>query len=210
MGLPVKIELDPEKDSTIYIFDIVFECKARYVDLLSEEELKDYGSFHTGMEELDAHNMTQFISANLSIAQIAEHISKNFHIRFVHPEDVLKMYEFTEHHLNRWMGKISSLSLNGDGAPIDDLIKLDNFCSMVYEQAKFYNKPKLDSLSQKYGNNLGFDFIIDILNTNSNIKDEKIRETAGRHRRGYSELLAEMKMRNSGLGFAPNQRRLNG
>ena len=24
MGSPVKIELDPEKDSTIYIFDIVF------------------------------------------------------------------------------------------------------------------------------------------------------------------------------------------
>lgn len=210
MGSPVRIEIDPNLDSSVYIFDIVFECKARYVDLLSEEDLKDFGSFHTGMKELDTHNMTQLVSANLNIAQMAEHLSKNYTLRFVYPQDVLKMYEYTEHHLNRWMIKLNEMSLNGEGAPLDDLIKLDNFCSLVYEQAKFYDEPKLDSLQQKYGSTRSFDYVMNILNTTSNNKDSKIKETAAKHRRGYSEMLLDMKMRKASVNFNVNQVRLNG
>lgn len=210
MGSPVNIEIDPNNDSSVYIFDIVFECRARYVDLLSEEELKDFGSFHTGMIELDSHNMTQLVSANLSVAQMAEHVSKNYTLRFVYPQDVLKMYEYTENHLNRWMAKLSQMSLNGEGAPLDDLIKLDNFCSMVYEQAKFYDKPKLDSLQQKYGSTRSFDYVMDILNSAPTNKESKLKETAAKHRRGYSELFYDMKMKKDSTNFNINQIRLNG
>lgn len=195
MGVPVSVEIDPEQDSAIYIFDVFFECKVRSVDLLTEDELKNFGSFNTGMEMFNHDNMTQLVSANLSIAQIAEHLSKGFLLRYVHAQDVLKLYEFTQHHLNRWMSRLSGTSLNGSGMPVDDLIKLDLFCSSVYEQAKFYDMGKLTSLEQRYGVSFGFNAVREMFNSSNQAKVAKLQETVGKHRKGYIDLLNEIKMK---------------
>jgi hypothetical protein len=41
-------------------------------------------------------------------------------------------------------------------------------------------------------------------------KDNKIKETAAKHRRGYNEMFLDMKMRKASVNFNVNQVRLNG
>ena len=212
MGKPVNIEIDPTQPPDIYIFDIVFECKARNIDLISDEDIKDYGTFSTGMETMDIDNMTQMVSANLSIEKMATHRNKGYELRYCHAEDVLKIYEYTQHYLNRWVAIIGSGgSLNGSGAPIDDLVTLDKFCSEVYEQAKFYDNVKLTSLEQRYGVNVGFNAIRSMfVGSDASDKENKLADTVAKHRKGFSELLREYQVRKDPSFGSINKSKLNG
>jgi hypothetical protein len=193
------MEIDPDKDPMIYVFDILFDCKARLVDLTPEQDLKDYGHYMTGMQMMDEANMTQLVPCTLSCAQIAEHMSKGFHIRFVHDRDVLKMYEFTQNHLMRWAAALGYQSLNAAKAPIEELVKLDQFCSVIYEQAKFYDEPKLNSIEQRFGRQQSFGAILEMFN-NSNgggaAEQARIDNLVTKRRKGFSQLFEEYQMRN--------------
>lgn len=212
MGKAVNVEIDPNKDSSEYIFDVLFEVKVRNVDLISEQELKNYGSYSTGMELFDQDNMTQLVSANLSIAQMAEHRSKGYHLRYVHPRDVLKIYEFTQHHLNRWVSALTMTggSLNGGGAPLNDLMILDRYCSEVYEQAKFYDQAKLTSLEQRYGIHAGFGAIQKMFEKSNTAKEDKLKEITVKHRKGFSDLFQEIQVKRNPVEFSPVKKSLNG
>lgn len=211
MGKPVNLEINPDLDSAMYIFDVVFECKVRNMDLISDNDLRDFGSFSTGMELMDNDNMTQMSSANLSIAQITEHINKGYTLRYVHAQDVLKIYEFTQHHLQRWVGRIGASSLNGAGIPLDDLIKLDTFCTSVYEQAKYYDEAKLTSLEQRFGTNKGFGAIKRMFSGEQVKTDERLDKLNTTHRKGFSELFRDIQMKKSmGLNEGINMPNLNG
>lgn len=211
MGKPVNLEIDPDLDSVMYIFDVLFECKVRNMDLISDMELKDFGSFNTGMELMNKDNMTQLTSANLSIAQMTEHVSKGYLLRFVHDQDVLKIFEFTQHHLQRWVGRIGASSLNGNGIPLDDLIKLDTFCTGVYEQAKYYDEAKLTSIEQRFGTNNGFNAIKKMFSGENSINTERLEKIGTTHRKGFSELFREIQMKKSmGMGDGINMPSLNG
>lgn len=199
MGAPVNLEINPDVDSGSYIFDVVFECKTRNIDLITDEDLRNFGSYSTGMESMDRDNMTQLVSANLCIATMAEHFSKGYTLRYVHAQDVLKIYEFTQHHLNRWVSFLGGTSLNGGGAPIDDLIKLDLYCTSVYEQAKFYDEAKLTSIEQRFGNARSFGAIKGMFFGEQDSRDEIERKITV-HRKGFSELFREVQMKKS-MGF---------
>lgn len=211
MGVPVNLEINPDLDSSTYIFDVVFECKVRNADLISDNELREFGSFSTGMEMLDIDNMTQLVVANMSISAMAVHISKGYSLRYVHAQDVLKIYEFTQHHLQRWVGRLGSASLNGNGAPLDDLIKLDVFCSDVYEQAKYYDQAKLTSLEQRFGTHQGFSAIKKMLSGQNVINEEKTEKINTLHRKGFVELFKDIQMKKSmGFNDGLNMPSLNG
>ena len=211
MGKPVNLDIDPDLDSAMYIFDVVFECKVRNMDLISDSDLRDFGSYATGMELLDNDNMTQLVSANLNIAQMTEHVSKGYTLRFVHDQDTLKIYEFTQHHLQRWVGRIGASSLNGGGIPLEDLIKLDTFCTSVYEQAKYYDEAKLTSIEQRFGTNKGFNAIKKMFSGEQIVTDERLEKLGTTHRKGFSELFREIQMKKSmGINDGINMPSLNG
>ena len=211
MGTPVNLEINPDLDSALYIFDVVFECKVRNMDLITDEDLRNFGSYSTGMELMDNDNMTQLISANLTIAQIAEHVSKGYLLRYSHAQDVLKIYEFTQHHLQRWVGRLGAASLNGAGAPLDDLIKLDTFCSSVYEQAKYYDEAKLTSLELRFGSDKGFRAIKRMFSGEHSATIERLDKITTTHRKGFSELFREIQMKKSmGLNEGIRMPKLNG
>ena len=191
----VTIEIDPNQDPANYIFDIVFDCKARLVDLTPDEDLKDYGHYHTGMSMMDDANMTQMVPCYMSISQIAKHMDRGFDIRFTHPEDVLKMYEYAQNLLMRWAAMLGNQSLNASSTPTEDLLKLDRFTSAIYEQAKFYDQPKLTSLEQRFGTGMSFGAIMDMFNKNNQKEAHRIESLTTKHRRGYSELFLEHQMR---------------
>jgi hypothetical protein len=211
MGTPVNLEINPDLDSAMYIFDVLFECKVRNMDLIPDSELKEFGSFDTGMELMNRDNMTQMTSANLNIAQMTEHVSKGYTLRFVHDQDVLKIYEYTQHHLQRWVGHIGATSLNGSGIPLDDLIKLDTFCTGVYEQAKYYDEAKLTSIEQRFGTNNGFSAIKKMFSGDNSINTERLEKIGTTHRKGFSELFRDIQMKKSmGMGDGINMPSLNG
>jgi hypothetical protein len=198
MGKPVTLELNPDLPSTMYIFDVVFECKIRNVDLLSEDELRMFGTQDTGMDIFNEANTTQMVSANLTIAEMAKHHGRGNHFRYVFAQDTLKIYEFTQHHLTQWATHLGGLSLNNAQVPIEDLMLLDDYCSTVYEQAKFYDQAKLTSLEQRFGRDMNFSSIVDLFSNQEEKQNVFIEKAQSRHRRGYMELFREFQMRNGG------------
>lgn len=198
----VNIEIDPNMDPVSYVFDIKFDCQARLVDLTSDEDLKDFGHYSTGMTMMDQANMTQMVPCLLSIAEIAKHMDRGFDIRWTHPSDVLKMYEYTQNLLIQWAAKIGNKGLNDDATPIDDLLILDRFASIVYEQAKFYDEPKLNSLDQNFGRTMSFGAIIEMFGQHKVNRANEIETLTTKRRRGFSELFLEAQMReNPSMGM---------
>ena len=211
MGKPVTLEIDPAVGSEVYVFDVFFECRVRNIDIISDADLKDFGSFSTGVPMLDMDNMTQMVSANMSISQLAEHTSKGYPLRFVHAEDVLKVYEYTQNHLNRWVVQLDKMSLNGDSLPIDDLIKLDVFCSEIYEQAKYYDNNKLTNIEKRFGQVVSFQNIKNMFTkVKENEKENKLAEISTKHRKGYADLFNEYLLRKDPSFGSVNSIRLNG
>lgn len=192
----VTTEINPALDPVCYIFDIMFECKARLVDLTPDEDLKDYGHYSTGMQMMDDANMVQMVPCYLSIQQIATHMAKGFVISFVHPTDVLKMYEFTQNFLMQWASQLGNQSLNAAKAPIDDLLKLDNFCTAIYDQAKYYDEPKLTSIEQRFGTGMSFGAVMAMFGQDKKDANARIETLTTKRRRGFTELFLEHQMRN--------------
>ena len=141
---------------------------------------------------------------------MAEHVSKGYALRFVHAVDVLRIYEFTQNHLQRWASSLGATSLNGSGAPLDDLIKLDAFCSNVYEQAKYYDQVKLTSLEQRFGTTMGFNAIKNMFGGQDHVAVEKMEKINTTHRRGFTELFKEIQMKKSMSLNGVNMPKLNG
>lgn len=191
----ITLEIIPENNPVVYIFDIKFDCKARLIDLTPEEDIKDFGHYQTGMPMMDDANMTQLVPCSLSISEIATHMDKGFHIRFVHSQDVLKMYEFTQNFLLQWVNQLNAMSLNHATAPVNELIKLDRFCSTIYEQAKYYDEPKLNSLDQRFGTSMSFDSIRGMFGSGKKDEQARLDNIGTKHRKGFSELLLEHQMR---------------
>ncbi len=215
MGVPVNIEINPDIDPREYVFDIFFEVRAKNVDLIDDDDLRDFGSFDTGMEMMNNDNMTQLVYANMTVAKMAIHRSKGYELRYCHAQDVLKIYEYGQHYLHRWAAALTSGgNLNSQSVfdkVVGDLIVLDNFCMEVFEQAKMYDNHKLTSLEQRYGVNTGFDAVRNMFSSNrkSDVQAELDRKTSTR-RKGFSDLFREIQIRRDPAFGSPNKIQLNG
>lgn len=195
MGSPVNIVLDKDKPSDTYIFDIKFECVVRYIDSLSENDIKNFGVFDTGIDEANDSNNTQRIKVLFSIAQMADHRAKGFFLAIAHPVDAVKIYEFTQNHLQVWANHISRGGLNGIKAPFDDLQKLDMFCSEIYEQAKFFDVQVVSSIERMF-KGTSFSSIQNMFSAKPKEQD-RIEELSARRRPGFSELFKEVSIKNN-------------
>ena len=126
-----------ETDTTGPLWDILYKVRMPYLQTTSVEYIKMFGMPTSGDKGTDLEMANQWITTYQSIASLTEHYSNGVSIKIVDPSDPKRIYEAVAAHLEAWKSQIT-YGINIGGAPIEDLIKLDNFANAIYEHAKYH------------------------------------------------------------------------
>lgn len=153
-------------DTRIGIFKQKFQCKLRYIDTLSEAEIRMCGVPTTYSEELDEALLNQPITQWLTINEMLELYRKGITIAVSDYDDTKKIYDNIQAHLLAWRDDIVS-SHTTRHVPFTDLIDLDRFAAVVYKKAKFvFDIEKVDDTFVR-----GLDNVFGIASLFSNPED---------------------------------------
>jgi hypothetical protein len=129
--------LPPEKrDTAWYLFHKLFLCRVQAIQTVSIEAMREYGTPTSGDPDFDKQMQNERVDRALSIAQMVEYWEAGVTIGIADQKDTKVIYELISDHLNAWKNKLEN-ELNIRHAPIDDLVKLDNFANAVYRHAKY-------------------------------------------------------------------------
>lgn len=123
-------------DTSKLIFEARFQCRVRSIDLVSEDEMRNWGSYTTLDRDIDHALMDDRTMVAWPIERMAEHHAKGLPISIVRYKDTEIIYDYVTRHLEAWK-RILHTGINIGDAPIDDLMKLDRFASSIYDHAKF-------------------------------------------------------------------------
>jgi hypothetical protein len=139
----------PVIDTSAYIFEYLFKCRIPNLQTMSEEYIRFFGMPTTGDASIDQAMADQWITTMLPISKMVEYSKQGITIKIVKYDDVKVMYNYITLHLQAWKNQIGN-GINVGDAPIDDLIDLDAFANLVYDQAKFqFTRDIADSLLER-------------------------------------------------------------
>lgn len=122
-------------DVTAEIFDRRFLSKLPDVSVRSIDEVRMYGTYSTGVKEVDRALTNQWTTVMLTINEMVEKYKDGTMVRITQMGDVKIIYDIITQHLNR-MKYFLSYGLNVGKIPIDDLILLDRFANDLYPYAR--------------------------------------------------------------------------
>lgn len=132
------------------IFDYLFMVRVSDLQTRSEQHIKMFGVHSTGDRNQDIVMANQLITVMISIAKMVEYHKQGVNIRVVKRQDVLTIYDYITRHLQAWKERLNQ-GLNIGDAPIQDLIKLDEFANVVHESAKYqFTREIADSILAKH------------------------------------------------------------
>lgn len=145
----MSLEIDPNKDSSFYIWEPLFKVSISQLHTTSTTYLRMFGSPTTGDPDTDRVLANQDLVTYISIAKMIEHYKKGVAIRVINYNDTKRIYDYIENHIHAWKNNLQN-GVNIGGAPIEDLIILDRFASTVYQHAKhLISQEELDSFLVK-------------------------------------------------------------
>lgn len=127
----------PEKRSTAYyIFHVPFQCKIQKKNIGTIQESIDMGYITSFDKDLDRHLQNEYVTVGLSINAMVEYfkIGVLVNVRF---EDTKMIYEYIQNHLTFWGTQIAMSFRINKKIPTDDLILLDEFAKVVYENSEY-------------------------------------------------------------------------
>jgi len=125
-----------QEDTALGIFERLFYCRVPKIDLISVEELEQFGSPATGFKDVDEDMRKELVDRYLNIATMAELFERGTRVRIREYADTATIYDLITAHLERWK-QILYNSFNMRDAPIRDLLLLDKFANAIYTKAKF-------------------------------------------------------------------------
>lgn len=132
-----------------WLFHELFHCRAQRIQLMSMEEMKEYGTPTSGDPDFDAQMRNERVDVMLPIAgprSMVTYWDQGITIGVANEKDTKRIYELIANHLEAWRHHLTT-DLNNRGAPLDELLKLDKFASVVYKHAKFhFPKDFVDSI----------------------------------------------------------------
>ena len=118
------------------IWNELYQVMIPYIQMLSIEELKQYGMPTTGDPGYDYGTANEMRLIMIPISEMVEYFSKGVQVSIVNKNDVKTIYERISDHLNEWKKNLET-SLNIGSAPLEDLKLMDRFANAVYEHAKY-------------------------------------------------------------------------
>lgn len=139
------IPIDPNKPSDYYIWEPVFRCTIPQLQTTSTTYLRLFGSPTTGHPEIDKSLNDQTLTTYLTIAKMVEYYKKGVPVRVAQYKDTKTIYEYIENHIRAWKRRLET-GINIGGAPIEDLITMDQFATSVYQHARhLIDQEEIDS-----------------------------------------------------------------
>lgn len=105
----------------------------------SDNDIRMYGTFISGNRDVDKDILKKTIRSAMSIFRMLELYKKGIPIRVVKSQDTKDMYESIQAYIYAWKYRLER-GVNIGGAPLDDLVALDEFATSVYEPAKYHLK----------------------------------------------------------------------
>ena len=133
----MRLDLPEGKDTTYYLFDVVWECKIREIDRISEMEFKLFGNPTTGNAEFDRSEMYNWVDVMLPISEMVERFRKGVPIRIKYYDQTEQIYEYIQRHLEAWADRLGN-GINIMAAPIDDLVAMNDFANSLFPYARAY------------------------------------------------------------------------
>lgn len=119
-----------------WIWNKKFKCRVPYLKSLSIDKLKQFGMPDSGDPMVNRQMANEMVDRLLTINVMTEYFMNGVTVAVVDPKDTGIIYEYISNHLNFWLKQLEG-SWNVRGAPIADLIKLDEFANAVYKHAKY-------------------------------------------------------------------------
>lgn len=118
------------------IFDHLFQCRVRGMDLISEEEMRTFGNYTTLDRGIDRALMDDQRILYWPIEKMADLYSEGGQVGIVNYNDTEIIYDYVTRYLNAWREHLLH-GVNTGNAPLDDLLSLDRFANSVYGHAKY-------------------------------------------------------------------------
>lgn len=138
-----------QRDTAWWIFNELFHCRVQRIQTLSLDEMKEYGTPTSGLPEFDEQMRNERIDRMLTISQMMEYYEQGVTVGVVADKDTKRIYDFITDHLLAWRHHLQT-ELNTritSAAPLEDLVKLDQFANVVYKHAKYhFTQEYVDSL----------------------------------------------------------------
>jgi hypothetical protein len=135
-----------QRDTAWWIFKELFHCRVQRIQTISIEEMKEYGTPTSGDPNFDAQMRNERQDRMLTIVQMVEYWENGITVGVAAEKDTKRIYEYIAAHLSAWRYKLD-VELNTRGAPLDELMKLDKFATVVYKHARYhFTQEYVDSL----------------------------------------------------------------
>jgi hypothetical protein len=139
-----------QEDTSIKIWEWLFRVSIPYLQSRTMEDLKRYGVTLTGIQEYDEAVNEEWITTAISIVRMVELYKEGVPIRVLDVKDTKTIYEYISLHIQAWKVRLER-GINLGDAPIDDLIDMDQFASVVYAEAKYqFTREYADSFTANH------------------------------------------------------------
>ena len=142
-------------DTTEYLFERYFFARVQWLQTTSETYLKKMGVPITGDRNIDNEIHNQWITKQITIAQMVDYYKEGVQIKIVSRKDVETIYEYVSLHIKAWVSMLQN-SMNLGDAPIDDLIIMDRFATELHGHVKYYLTDEiLDTFGGQFRSSVG-------------------------------------------------------
>ncbi len=160
------------------LWDHYYLVKLPYLQTRSVEHIRRFGIRISEVEELDRQRNQEEILTQLNIDALFEHWRKGATIKVVNYNDTAEIYKTIHSHLVAWAEYLST-GINTGGAPLKDLLELDEFASVVYDKAVnvFTSAQRKSAIADNYQNVQAINFF-NVLQRDTKQSDLSFQQTA--------------------------------
>jgi hypothetical protein len=133
-------EVDPNKDSSFYIWDVRFSINVRQLDVTTGDYINQLGWIDSGDPGINREIANEIITLRVPISEMIDYYRKGISFSVVNKEDTVVIFEYIQNHLERFASRINSNPLNKNTFPLDDLLVMEEFADQIYSHSKFREK----------------------------------------------------------------------
>ena len=128
---------DDRPDTTKDIWEKLYLVSVPEIFATSETFIRQYGTPMTMDRDIDRALSNQWFTRYMTINNMVDLWREGSHVKIHSEDDIKEIYESLAMHLEGWKSQLER-GINIGGAPIDDLIAMDDFANAVYKHARHH------------------------------------------------------------------------
>lgn len=128
---------DDRPDTTKHIWEKLYLVSVPEIFATSETFIRQYGTPMTMDRDIDRALSNQWFTRYMTINNMVDLWREGSHVKIHSEDDIKEIYESLAMHLEGWKSQLER-GINIGGAPIDDLIAMDDFANAVYKHARHH------------------------------------------------------------------------